>query len=136
MEIVVESNSATSETRIVIVDDEEDIIAALKLMVERWGYVVEATASDGTQVVDGIAKKKMRPAIVLMDYRMKKMNGLEAAEKIRLIDPSIRIIVESADDAAEPEVTKAGLSFLRKPFTAAQLRSALGKALNGQTPDR
>jgi CheY-like chemotaxis protein len=136
VELPVGSSSATSETRVVIVDDEADIIAALKLMVERWGYVVEATVSDGTEVVEGIATKKMRPALVLMDYRMKTMNGLEAAEKIRLLDPSIKIIVESADELAERDVTKAGLSFLRKPFTSAQLKSALSKALKGETPDR
>jgi two-component system response regulator HydG len=125
----VESASAASETRIAIVDDEEDIISALKLMVRNWGYVVEATANDGTQVVDAIAKKKIHPVVVLMDYRMKEMNGLEAARKIHLLDPSIRIIIESADDSAEAEVKKAGLGYLRKPFTSVQLKGALERAL-------
>jgi CheY-like chemotaxis protein len=126
------AESVAQARTIVIVDDEEDIIAALSLMVRNWGYVVEATASDGSQVVDAISQKKIRPEVVLMDYRMKTMNGLEAAERIRLFDPSIRIILESADDAIEAEVTKAGFAFLRKPFTASQLRSALGNALGEQ----
>jgi CheY-like chemotaxis protein len=122
--------------RIVIVDDEEDIIAVLSLMVRKWGYVVEATASDAAHVVDAIAKKELHPEVVLTDYRMKAMNGLDAAEKIRLIDPSIMVIIESADESIRPEVMKAGLTFLQKPFTAAQLEGALSEALKGEKADR
>ena len=131
----IERSAENAGKRIVIVDDEEDIIAVLSLMVRKWGYVVEATASDGSQVVEAMEKKRMHPDLVLMDYRMKTMNGLEAAEQILLVDPTIKIIVESADDGIASKVTKAGLVFLQKPFTAVQLKSALSRALKSPKPE-
>lgn len=94
-------------------------------MIRNWNYVLEMIASDGDQLVIAIAEKKIRPEIVLMDYRMKTTNGLEAAKKIRSIDPSIRVIIASADDYAKTEAEKVGLTFLQKPFSSDQLKRAL-----------
>jgi CheY-like chemotaxis protein len=60
-----------------------------------------------------------------MDYRMKTMNGLEAAKQIHVPDPSIKIVIASADDAIGPEAKSARWTFLQKPFSLAQLERLL-----------
>jgi CheY-like chemotaxis protein len=117
--------TAGAGKRIAIADDEEDLIAALVTMLRSWNYTLEMTASDGAQIVEAIAEKKIRPQIVLMDYRMKATNGLEAAKKILLLDPSVKVIIASADDSIRQQVAEAGLAFLLKPFSSAQLKHAL-----------
>jgi CheY-like chemotaxis protein len=117
--------TATAGKRIAVADDEEDLLAALVMMLRNWHYEVEMTTNDGAKIVEAIAQKKIRPQIVLMDYRMKATNGLEAAKKIRLLDPSIKVVIVSADDSARPQVAEAGLAFLLKPFASAQLKSTL-----------
>jgi hypothetical protein len=47
--------------RIAIAGDEEDLIVALAIMLRSWNYTLEMTASDGAQIVDAIAEKKIRP---------------------------------------------------------------------------
>jgi CheY-like chemotaxis protein len=111
--------------RIAIADDEEDLIAVLVIMLRKWNYSVEMAASDGAEIVDAIANKKIRPQVVLMDYRMKATNGLEAAKRILCLDPSIKVIVTSADDSIRLRVAEAGLVLLPKPYSSAQLKRAL-----------
>jgi CheY-like chemotaxis protein len=115
----------TVNKRIAIADDEEDLLAALVIMLRSWNYKVEMTASEGAEIVEAIAQKKIWPQVVLMDYRMKATNGLEAAKKILLLDPSIKVVVVSADDSVRPQVAEAGLAFLLKPYSSAQLKRTL-----------
>jgi len=117
--------AATAGRRIALADDEPDLVFVLVTMISKWNYDLEMIADDGTQLVTAIAERKIHPHIVLMDYRMKGTDGLTAAKKILLLDPSIRIIIASADDSARAEVAKAGLGFLQKPFSSAQLKRAL-----------
>ena len=63
--------------------------------------------------------------MVLLDYRMRTMNGFEAAEEIRRFDPAVRIVIVTADDSVREKVVAAGFGFLQKPFSMSQLRDYL-----------
>src|SRR5580658_4199182 len=76
--------------RVAIVDDEEDLVAVYAIMIRKWGHRVEFTGSDGTDIVQAFDGGRIQVDIVLIDYRMKIMNGLEAARRIRSADPLVR----------------------------------------------
>jgi DNA-binding NarL/FixJ family response regulator len=57
------------------------------------GFEVVATASDGLNAVQLVALYK--PDLVLLDLSMPRVNGLEAAEQIRLTNPDLRVIIFS-----------------------------------------
>jgi len=65
---------------------------------------------------------RIQPDDVVIDYRMKVMNGLEAAKSIRSEDPLARIVLGSADDSIEQDAISPGFVFLQKPFSSGQLK--------------
>jgi two-component system alkaline phosphatase synthesis response regulator PhoP len=71
-----------ADYKILLVDDEEDIIEFLSYNLEKEGFEV-LTAFDGEEAVK-IAKKEL-PHLILMDIMMPKMDGMAAVEEIRKI---------------------------------------------------
>jgi two-component system chemotaxis response regulator CheY len=118
---------ATAEARkVVIVDDEEDLVTLFTKMIRKWGYALEMVTSDGSELVAAIAEGRVRPDVVLMDYRLKSMNGIDAARKVVTLDPSIKIIIFSADDSPRGEALRSGFTFLPKPCSLAELKRTIG----------
>src|SRR4029078_6416285 len=78
--------------RILVVDDEQGIRAALGQLLEYEGYDVR-TASNAA---DGIAEyQKWKPNLVFMDVKMAGMECMEAAKKIRELDPAATVVMIS-----------------------------------------
>ena len=102
--------------RILVVDDEQGIRAALGQLLEYEGYDVR-TASNAT---DGIAEyQKWRADLVFMDVKMGGMDGLEALKKLRELDPSATVVMISghATIRTAVEATQLGAyEILEKPL--------------------
>ena len=113
-------------TRIAIVDDEEQVCAALSVLVTRMGHAVECTANDGQEILDALEEGK-EPDLILMDYRMPGMSGLEAAREVIRIRPRTKVVIFSADDSVRYEATKEGFTFLLKPVSSATLTRTISK---------
>jgi DNA-binding response OmpR family regulator len=86
--------------RILIVDDEEHIRAALKQVLERAGYevAVAATGNEGLELM-----KRERADLVITDVIMPGIDGITTARKIREKFRNTRIIVMSGGGKAAPE---------------------------------
>jgi len=68
---------------IMLVEDEPSVLNMVKEIVERAGYAT-VTASGGLQALRKL--KKVKPDLILLDYFMPGMNGLELCKKIRADD--------------------------------------------------
>ena len=66
--------------RILVCDDEKDIVSALKIYLESEGYAVEC-AYDGSQALTALENTEIQ--LVLMDIMMPVMDGISAMVKIR-----------------------------------------------------
>jgi CheY-like chemotaxis protein len=66
--------------RIVLADDNEDAVAALDLLLKSWGHSVR-TAADGLEAVEAV--EAFHPQVVLLDLGMPRVDGYEAARRIR-----------------------------------------------------
>jgi CheY-like chemotaxis protein len=110
-------------TRILIIEDNEDNLALMRLLLERARYdVLEAT--DGSTGLD-IANRE-RPDIVLLDLAMPEMDGWEVARKLKanILTKDIPIIAVSAHALPKDRARafKAGCdAFIVKPFSVAKL---------------
>ncbi len=102
--------------RVLVIDDEENILAALKGVLADENFVVE-TARNGAI---GLQKlKKFNPDIVLLDIWMPGDDGLRILEKIRRADPAIQVIMMSGHATVETAVKAIKLGafdFLEKPL--------------------
>jgi CheY-like chemotaxis protein/HPt (histidine-containing phosphotransfer) domain-containing protein len=113
--------------RALLVDDEPIALAVLRAAVERLGHNC-TVATDGEAALD--AYERIRPQIVITDFHMPRMGGMDLAGRIRERgDSSVYIAVVSATggraDHAIGATVDAGLS---KPMREDELRAVLGLA--------
>jgi CheY-like chemotaxis protein len=113
---------------VLVADDEVSIREIAKEALEAFGYV-PLLAVDGREAVD-ICTQRREVAAVLMDVRMPVMDGPTAIRIIQRAQPSIKVIAVSGFTDRQQQALSAGAClFLAKPYTAAQLLTALRAAL-------
>ena len=78
------------EIKILLVDDEPDIIEIVKYNLENEGYQI-FTASNGLEAIR--KSEEIHPHLILLDVMMPEMDGIEACEKIREIDSLNDVII-------------------------------------------
>ena len=83
----------TDEPTILVVDDNEDLLATFSMILKRRGFYVE-TAENGASAVDKF--KEHHYDVTLMDIVMPEMNGVEAFRKIREMHPGATVILMTA----------------------------------------
>src|SRR3954467_2042232 len=102
--------------RILVVDDDKDILEVIKYILEDSGYEVD-TLSDGHFLFDKI--KEYRPDLILLDVMLGNMDGRELCKDVKLTDEThnIPVILISATHAVK-SFTSAGSpnDFISKPF--------------------
>lgn len=112
-----------------IVDDAIFMRMKLKDILEKNGYEVVAEAQNGADAIEKYKAEK--PDIVTMDITMPEMNGIEALQAIKKIDPSAKIIMCSAmgQQAMVMEAIQSGaLDFIVKPFETDRVIDSIVKA--------
>jgi len=112
--------------KILLVDDEENVRNALKRVLRREGYDV-LTAGSGAEGLDVI--QKFKPDVVISDFLMPEMNGIEFLKKTREMLPEmVRIILTAHADLqmALQSINEAGVyRLLTKPWDDVELKILL-----------
>lgn len=119
-------------TRVLIVDDAEDIRMLLRLQLSRSGeFEVVGEASDGLEAIE--QARALQPDLVLLDMAMPRMDGLQALPLIREAVPDVRVIVLSGfnADTLEAEAIAAGANrYLTKGGRARDLIEAISSVID------
>ncbi len=124
------------EYSILIVDDEEKILKALEMTLKRTDEFTShiTTASNGEEGLARLAEGNFD--LVLSDFRMPKMDGVEFLNNVRLEHPYIiRILITgySEIDVAENAITKAKVhSCIEKPWDREELITIVGNELRSR----
>ena len=114
--------------RILVAEDETIIRLDLKSILERAGFDVCAEARDGVEAVELAASEQ--PDLVILDVKMPRLDGIEAARRI-LADRPIPIVVLTAygQDELVARAVEAGVfGYLVKPFREEDLLPAIAAA--------
>jgi DNA-binding NtrC family response regulator len=114
---------------ILLVDDEPFNLDLLEQELTELGYSIEL-ASNGAQALKLV--EKARPDLVLLDYQMPGMNGIEVLRAIRQTDNDLPVVIITAHGSIERavEAIKAGADdFITKPFDPDHLTLVVKKGL-------
>ena len=119
------------ETRILLVDDEPDILEIIGYNLSSEGYQVY-TAENGVEAIS--QAKKHKPHLIILDVMMPEMDGIEACEKIRNIsdldDTIITFLTARSEDYSQVAGFEAGADdYITKPVKPKLLLSKVKSLL-------
>jgi PAS domain S-box-containing protein len=123
--------AAGSET-ILLVEDEEDVRALAREVLERQGYTV-LEAADGAQALQVHEREGARIDLILTDVVMPRMSGRELVDRVRAVRPAMPVLFMSGyteDAILRHGVRDASILLLGKPFTPADLVRKIREVLD------
>ncbi len=101
---------------VAIVDDEQQLVRTYEMIFQRRQIPISFVAYDGPIALQRFREARPPPGVVIIDYRLPSMSGMELMREVRKIDPGVKIVVISADDSVRREALDNGAqSFLKKP---------------------
>jgi len=112
---------------ILLIDDEESIIASIKSFLLRRGHTIY-TASNGQEGIDVIKSNVID--LVLTDYRMPIKNGLEVLKDTKEINPNIDVVVITAFGNVEDAIgimKNGAYDYLTKPIDLDELENLINR---------
>ena len=125
-----EAAPAKTKKRILLVDDDREIVESMRVALEAGGYEI-MVARDGNQ---GLAlAEREDPDLVILDMMMPKRSGFLVLEKLRRSRPvPVRIIMITANEGNRHKAYAEMLGvddYIRKPFAMDQLLGSVGRLL-------
>jgi len=115
--------------RILLVDDEAPLRACLRMMLEQEGYQV-TEASNGAEALNLFNIGEFH--LVITDFEMPVMQGNKLAVALKLLVPSLPILMVTGSGMARCDARNPVDALLTKPFRANDLRRALGNLLRAR----
>jgi DNA-binding response OmpR family regulator len=104
------------QRKILVIDDEQELLAMMKVMLEEKGYQVFCAANgpEGIRI-----NEQENPDLIILDLNMPGMNGIETLLNIRATDANVRVIILTGFGSSDSIRNTAGLNvseYLSKPF--------------------
>lgn len=121
--------------RVVVADDQTVVREGVTLLLGLTDDIeVVAAAADGEQAVEAVLRH--RPDVALLDLRMPRVDGVEAAARLREGAPETKVVVLTtyADDASILAALRAGaIGYLTKDAPGEEIEKAIRDAASGRT---
>jgi CheY-like chemotaxis protein len=130
---------ANNNLKIAVVDDDANLTDLFSKVIQKLGYSIPSVYKDGTSIVQAMAKDHQTFDVIIMDYRMPEMNGIEAAKIIHRYRNETKIIIATGYDFVMQKAIEAGFLCILKPFSSEQLAEYLAdvkprQVINSQSP--
>jgi signal transduction histidine kinase len=114
--------------RILIIDDDEDIRYALRILLSDWGCIAHCF---GTleQAIHHLTSTLTLPSLVLLDNRLPSVEGVDATLQLRRMLPTSNIVLITGDTGAQVEerARQANLPIVYKPISPDKLRRLIAQ---------
>jgi DNA-binding NtrC family response regulator len=110
-------NNNENIIKVLIVDDDPDLLKLCSFHFNLLGLNVVGTANNGIEALEMLKDSIIKPDVIVMDYHMPKINGIETSKMILKIDSSYKIIMISAYQSIKKKALSSGIhEFIEKPF--------------------
>ena len=118
--------------RILIVDDEKAIRASIVMALKSVKYEIDV-AENGVQAIDYL--DKISYDLIITDYSMPEMDGLELTRIITAKYPALPVIMVTGHKSVCDILQNKNTTFFTKPFKVFELQNQVEDILNGMSPD-
>lgn len=118
------------DKKIMIVDDAAFMRMTIKNCLSKAGYTNLIEAADGQLALE--AYQRETPDLVIMDITMPNMDGIQALQAIKAVDPNSRVVMCSAmgqESMVVDAIHLGALDFIVKPFKPDRILQTVGKIL-------
>ena len=123
------SRSNESPTRILVIDDDEDILNLFGDFLKKEGYGVNSFL-DPLKALEEIHRRPQRYSIIITDVRMPGISGIELIRRIRKINHDIKVIIISAFELNGEDLRNIRYdNFMEKPVHMQYLAQTIEKIL-------
>jgi two-component system alkaline phosphatase synthesis response regulator PhoP len=121
-------------SRILIVDDEPNIIISLEFLMKREGFEV-AVAGDGERALQAMAEQ--RPDLVILDVMMPRLNGFEVCQRIRAQPawrgvPVLMLTAKGHETDLKKGLALGADAYVTKPFSTRELVAEIRRLLEAR----
>ena len=124
-------NPTSRSPRILVADDDADVLAALRLLLRGEGFEVE-TATSPAQALAALEARDFDVALLDLNYARDTTSGregLELVEQLRALDPTLPVVVMTAWSSVEGAVAavrRGARDYVQKPWDNARLLQTIG----------
>jgi FixJ family two-component response regulator len=116
---------------VAVVDDEVDLVRTYEILFKRNNIPLAFRAYDGEDAIDSFRNASPRPKVVIIDYRLPSMLGVDVMKEILAIEPETSVIMISGDVSIGQECLDAGAKvFLKKPTALKVITDTINSLLN------
>ena len=123
------SRSNESPTRIIVIDDDQDILNLFSDFLKKEGYGVTSFL-DPLKALEEIHRRPQRYSIIITDVRMPGISGIELIRRIRKINHDIKVIIISAFELNGEDLRNIRYdNFIEKPVHMQYLAQTIEKIL-------
>jgi DNA-binding NarL/FixJ family response regulator len=123
-----------SKVRVLVVDDYEPFRRFIcSTLVKKPELQIVGESSDGLEAVQ--KAEALQPDLIVLDFGLPKLNGIEAARQIRKLSPNSKILFlsqESSSDTAQEALALGALGYVVKPYAGTELLPAVTAVLEGR----
>jgi len=124
---------STPQARILVVEDEPDLLRIVEIYLRRWGFIVDGFI-DPLEALAHFKKNHQIHHVVITDIKMPGMTGIEFAIELRKLRPDIKIILMTAFEVM-PGDLETMLTIIKydelllKPFKLMEICNAVKRLL-------
>ncbi|MGD1283479.1 response regulator [Mycobacterium seoulense] len=125
-------HAETPEITVLLVDDQDLVRSGLRRILRRKdGFVIVAECSDGVEVPAAVAAH--RPDVVVMDLRMRRVDGIEATRRLGGTPPVLALTTFNEDELLSEALRAGAAGFVLKDSSAEELIRAVRAVARGDS---
>ncbi len=133
------NNNKKPLSKLLIVDDDSDIVQVLKMGLIKNGFLVEAF-TNSQEALQSFKSDAESYCLVLSDIRMPSISGIQLSKKVKEVNPNVKVVLMTAFEIRDNEFSKVFPStqvdgFVQKPIGIKDLTDKI-LSLIGDTKNR
>ncbi|HJU33542.1 MAG TPA: response regulator [Nitrososphaera sp.] len=125
-----DNNTIKQKTRLLIVDDEPDVVQLFKLALQQNSRFLVDAFTNPKEALQSFTSNANSYSLMITDVRMPELSGIQLTEKVKEINPNIKVVLTTAYDMRKNELSRLFSAaridgFIQKPIGIEELSNKI-----------